>query len=287
MNNATDWLRAEWDRILGFACIGMGGLLIFVGYLGASDSVHTPETLSYLISGGIGGLFLLGAGATLLVSADLHDEWRKLDRLEDAFRAGQMGASALDLTPMRTPRDGESRTRQPQEAMRADALSMSPGAAMAVGSHPLAHRVRTLAAVGLSLSLVPVMFGWNHTASRTTDGPAMDGVSIAITGLILAGLTVAASTWWMRRTVQSRARRLLRPFLAKLDSMSANQPGDAVSEQLASPPTGQAGKVLVAEGLTRYHAPGCPAIAGTAAREVVRRDVPSTLSPCQLCLAES
>lgn len=110
---APDWLRAEWDRVLGFACIGAGGLLVLVGYLGASDSIHTPEALSYLISGGIGGLFLLGAGAMLLVSADLHDEWRKLDRLEDAFRTGAIGSppppasvdddTGVDLTETDTP----------------------------------------------------------------------------------------------------------------------------------------------------------------------------------------
>ncbi|HMC79090.1 MAG TPA: hypothetical protein VKO35_00895, partial [Acidimicrobiia bacterium] len=34
-----------------------------------------------------GGLFLLGVGATLWHSADLRDEWRKLDRLEEKLDA--------------------------------------------------------------------------------------------------------------------------------------------------------------------------------------------------------
>ncbi len=76
------WLRAEWDRVLGFTLIGLGAILLVLGYLGVSDSPYVAELLSYIASGGLGGLFLLGAGATLLILADLHDEWRKLDRIE-------------------------------------------------------------------------------------------------------------------------------------------------------------------------------------------------------------
>jgi hypothetical protein len=46
------WLQAEWDRM----------------------------------TGGVIGLFLLGTGATFILLADLHDEWRKLDRIEMQLR---------------------------------------------------------------------------------------------------------------------------------------------------------------------------------------------------------
>ena len=81
------WLRAEWDRVLGFTLIALGAILLVIGYLGVSDSPYVAEQLSYIASGGLGGLFLLGAGATLLILADLHDEWRKLDKVEDAIRS--------------------------------------------------------------------------------------------------------------------------------------------------------------------------------------------------------
>ena len=83
------WLRAEWDRVLGFTLIALGAVLLVLGYLGVSDSPYVSEQLSYIVSGGLGGLFLLGAGATLLILADLHDEWRKLDRVE-AMLSGQI-----------------------------------------------------------------------------------------------------------------------------------------------------------------------------------------------------
>lgn len=84
--DGKSWLRAEWDRVAGFCLIALGALLLVLGYAGVSESPYVAEGLSYIMSGGIGGLFLLGAGATLLISADLHDEWRKLDRVETQLR---------------------------------------------------------------------------------------------------------------------------------------------------------------------------------------------------------
>lgn len=80
------WIRLQKDRALGFALIVAGAAALLAGYLGVSGSPYMAEGLAYIVSGGIGGLFLLGAGATLLVSADLRDEWRKLDRIEAALR---------------------------------------------------------------------------------------------------------------------------------------------------------------------------------------------------------
>ena len=54
-----------------------------------SGSPYAAAQLPYIISGGIGGIFLLGVGATLWLSADLRDEWRKLDCIEEALRERQ------------------------------------------------------------------------------------------------------------------------------------------------------------------------------------------------------
>src|SRR5438132_14088415 len=84
------WLRTEWDRVLGFGLIGLGAVFVVLAYFGVSDSPYLAQQLSFITSGGIGGLFLLGAGATLLHTADVHDEWRKLDRIEQAVRSSIM-----------------------------------------------------------------------------------------------------------------------------------------------------------------------------------------------------
>ena len=74
-------LRANWDRV-GAALLAVSGLIaILLGWKGAADSVYPAAQIPYIVSGGIVGLFLLGAGGTLWLSADLRDEWRKLDQL--------------------------------------------------------------------------------------------------------------------------------------------------------------------------------------------------------------
>lgn len=80
-------LRAEWDRALGWSSIGLGAVCLLLGYRGVSNSVFVAKELAYVVSGGLGGLFLLGLGIGLLLSADLRDEWHKLDRIEAAIRA--------------------------------------------------------------------------------------------------------------------------------------------------------------------------------------------------------
>src|SRR5256886_12026005 len=83
------WLRTEWDRVLGFGLIGLGAVFVVLAYFGVSDSPYLAQQLSFITSGGIGGLFLLGAGATLLHTPHGHHEWRKLDRNEQALPAGE------------------------------------------------------------------------------------------------------------------------------------------------------------------------------------------------------
>ena len=82
------WLRAEWDRVLGWSAVALAALAMLLGYHGVSGSLSTGRQLAYLISGGVGGVLLVAVGVTLLVSADLRDEWRKLDRIEAAIREG-------------------------------------------------------------------------------------------------------------------------------------------------------------------------------------------------------
>ena len=81
-------LRTQWDRAAAIGCTVLGALLLLLGWVGVSGTAYVAEQIPYLTSGGIGGLFLLAVGATLWVSADLRDEWRKLDRIEEALAGG-------------------------------------------------------------------------------------------------------------------------------------------------------------------------------------------------------
>jgi len=88
------WLRLQWDRALAWVFVAAGAAALIVGWVGVSGNAYAAGQLPYVISGGIGGIFLLGVGATLWLSADLRDEWRKLDRIEDALRDGSTDEAA-------------------------------------------------------------------------------------------------------------------------------------------------------------------------------------------------
>jgi hypothetical protein len=79
------FVLAQWDRVFAWVAIALGLLVLLIGWLGVSDTAFVFEQLPYVVSGGIGGLFLLGVGAMMWLSADLRDEWRKLDALEVAL----------------------------------------------------------------------------------------------------------------------------------------------------------------------------------------------------------
>ena len=85
-------IRGLWDRLGGWLLIALGGIALLLGWLGVADTALTSEQLPYVVSGGLVGLALIGTGATLLISGDLRDEWRKLDDIEAAIR--QLGDAA-------------------------------------------------------------------------------------------------------------------------------------------------------------------------------------------------
>lgn len=79
------WARIHWDRAAGGALILLGGICILVGWDRVGGEALTAQQVPYIISGGIGGLFFVGVGGMLWLSADLRDEWRKLDAIEQAL----------------------------------------------------------------------------------------------------------------------------------------------------------------------------------------------------------
>jgi uncharacterized membrane protein YfcA len=82
----TNWLRAQWDRVAAWLMIAGGVIALLVGWWGVSHTAYLAEEMPYLVSAGLFGLFLLGLGATTWLSADLRDEWRKLDEIAELLR---------------------------------------------------------------------------------------------------------------------------------------------------------------------------------------------------------
>ena len=79
------WIRNQWDRVAAVGFMVAAALAMLAGWLGVSRSAYPAESMPYIVSGGFFGLLLIGIGAVLWLSADLRDEWRKLDSIERAW----------------------------------------------------------------------------------------------------------------------------------------------------------------------------------------------------------
>jgi hypothetical protein len=268
----TSW-SARRQRVLGFALLGVGVVLLVVGYVGVSSSTDTPEALSYLASGGLAGLFLLGVGATLVISADLHDEGRKLDGVEAAIRATPAGPGGPGVRP---EPGGSSREVRPDDLQVY--TPARPGAPLAVAGPAgglLVRRAQTFAGAGVALAVAVLALAWSRAAYAVSSRPALEGVAFALVALIVLAMAAGGSTSWARRNVSLRRTGLLAPWTTG-------------SPRVATPVAAARRDddcVLIAEDLTEYHRPGCPAVPESGAREVRPQDVPAGLRPCRLCEA--
>jgi hypothetical protein len=86
MGRWVRFARLEWDRTLAVVFVAAAIVVVIIGWFGISGTEFPAKQVPYLLSAGVGGLLLFGAGAVLWLSADLRDEWRKFDLIEDALR---------------------------------------------------------------------------------------------------------------------------------------------------------------------------------------------------------
>ena len=85
--NTTRWLKNEWDRAAAVVAALVGLAAMGAGWVGVSGVSLQSEQIPYLVSGALVGLFALGIAATLWLSAELHDQWRKLDDIHRTLSA--------------------------------------------------------------------------------------------------------------------------------------------------------------------------------------------------------
>lgn len=297
MNDLAKWLRAEWDRAAAVVLVFLGIIFLAVGYNGVADSPYVAEELAYLASGAVGGLFLLGCGATLWLSADLHDEWRKLDRIEAAIR-GEKAAAAPEgnqehaedesnggVTEANGSGNGKGksakirvgRMQRPREKTRV-ASALQPEVA------PPGEGSVNLALLGaLTAALIVVVVGWNRAAGTGNAKTAFSGLAISLAGAVAAAAIAAGYTFWLRRSVANRQVELLSPYLVA-DAAAHTSLAAAIHTAQAPGPADD--RVLVGTGLTHFHRPGCPATVGVKTRLTARNRVRAGLTPCGICGAE-
>ena len=114
------WLRFQWDRALAVAAFVAGAVALLLGWLGISGLTNTAAQMPYIVSGAVFGLFCLGIGATFWLSADLRDEWRKLDEIHAAITGDEREVSLAQGTTAASPASGGDSLRsvpRPAEAL--------------------------------------------------------------------------------------------------------------------------------------------------------------------------
>jgi len=86
--NLIHLAKKQWDRSAALVFTAIGVIALIGGWVGVRGTPVLAEQTRYIVSGGIGAVFLLGLGATLWLSADLRDEWRKLVRMQQPLGDG-------------------------------------------------------------------------------------------------------------------------------------------------------------------------------------------------------
>jgi peptidoglycan/LPS O-acetylase OafA/YrhL len=115
--NLVHLAKKQWDRSSAIVLTIIGLIALIGGWLGVRGTPVLAEQTRYIVSGGIGALFFLGVGATLWLSADLRDEWRKLDRIEQSLGDGVLrwasdgsAETIVDVTLAQAVHNGEPAT---------------------------------------------------------------------------------------------------------------------------------------------------------------------------------
>lgn len=126
--NFEKLLKSQADRVIAVLLAAGSIVALLAGWLGVSRNAYVANQLSYMVSGAVAAIVLLGIAATIWISADLRDEWRKLDSIDEALRS----LAGTDLVPnspgddLTVPLAREDLTDRPQ----ADNASLSSS-----GSH--------------------------------------------------------------------------------------------------------------------------------------------------------
>lgn len=103
-------IRNQWDRAAAIAAVVLGLVSVLLGWLGVSGKSLPAAQIPYLASGAVLGVVLIGIAATLWISADLRDEWTKLDEIHRAVTEAAQAAPTTTAATKRASRRVGSRS---------------------------------------------------------------------------------------------------------------------------------------------------------------------------------
>lgn len=112
-------VAADWERSAAWALIVAAVAVLVTSSRRLASSPYGAEQVAFMISGGLGGLFMIVTASFLRLVADLRDQHRKVDRL----------ASAMGGIPARRAED----VVRPAEVAGVLLALLGAGVAMGVG----------------------------------------------------------------------------------------------------------------------------------------------------------
>jgi multisubunit Na+/H+ antiporter MnhG subunit len=89
--------KQRWRLLVGWALVVVAAVFVVLGWIGVSGTPDVARQLSYLASGGLGGLIAAVVGVGLLISDDLRSERSRLGRIE---------ATLLDVNERMSSKNG-------------------------------------------------------------------------------------------------------------------------------------------------------------------------------------
>lgn len=286
VNGLGRFLRAEWDRVAGYGCVAVGLVLLVAGIAGVRTSADVIDEISYLVTGGIGSIFLLGVGSTLLLSADLHDDFRKLHRVEQKLDRVErlLLAEHPELVEVVALPDAEGPAgRAGAVAARAGPRPAGPEPVTAARATLAVRRGRLFAGIGIAVAAALFVAG----ALRTTDEASTDHIAgpvgLALGGALLVALVATVMVAQLRASVEGRKATVFGGWLAAGATGRGDAALTAVDAAAAQPVAPMVGTVFVAAGQPLYHRAGCQLLAGRPVVECDRTGLAPGTSACGLC----
>jgi hypothetical protein len=76
------WIIKAVRPYVGWILIGIGAIVMLIGYFGVSREALPAKQIPYLVSGGLGGIFIAVVGAYFLGTQQLRNDSGRLDRVE-------------------------------------------------------------------------------------------------------------------------------------------------------------------------------------------------------------
>lgn len=119
------WIGEALRPWVGWILIGIGALLMLMGYLGVSRESLPAKQIPYLVSGGLGGIFVAVLGAYFLGTQQLRSDSGRLDRVEQMVE--ELHAALLTRADAPTLASNGARAVATSEAPASRRVVVVPG----------------------------------------------------------------------------------------------------------------------------------------------------------------